>query len=112
MKQKTLRRIYQHFSELCEFKGGFVIDGKFINVGKINTKEECAQKVRGEYPDATGVTWHDRDGYNGVCYAEFGNNFTPSLTTVFGCLFHGISYFIYLYILQFFCFITYYITQQ
>ena len=77
---------------------------------KTNTKEECAIKVREEYPDATGVTWYEfpgiRGGYDGGCYPEFGNSLTTKTggKGVFGCLFNGISYFIYMYVSQFYCF--------
>lgn len=100
MNQKILRRIYQSFSELCEFKEDFVGYGsRELIVGLGRTKEECAQKVRGEYVGATGVTWGKRDTY---CYAEYGNNWQLSESSgLLGCKFQGITYCIYLYALHF-----------
>ena len=84
-------------------------------MGNTNTKEECVQKARGEYPDATGVSWTD---YEGKCFADFGNKLIPYPSDIwiwYGCMFHGISYCIDLYILQFYDFeimiITYNISQ-
>ena len=94
-----MRRIYQYFSGLCEFKENFVGSG-FVNlVGITDTMEKCAQKVRGEYFDATGVSWGKNNGW---CYAEFGNNWRVMESAgLFGCLFHGITYCIYLHTIQF-----------
>ena len=99
LNQKTLIRIYQHFSELCEFKEDFVGYGLFRLVGITDKMEECAQKVRGEYFDATGVSWRESNGW---CYAEYGNNWQLSESSgLIGCKFNGITYCIYLYTLHF-----------
>ena len=92
--------VFQYISELCEFKeeGGSIF-GQYNNTGSTtNTKEECALKVRGEFPNATGVSWYE-DG--GSCYAQFGNWLVDvySKSGRHTCLFHGIRYYNYQYIL-------------
>ena len=104
MNQKTLRQIHQYFSELCEFKENFLIDGNYKFLEKTNSKEACALKAQehvDEYPDAIGVLW-DEGGRD--CYKEF-EKWTITTTKPygsgkgwFGCSF-GISYCIYLPIL-------------
>ena len=91
MNHKTLIWVYQYFSELCEFKKeGGAIFGQCNNMeSTTNTKEECALKVRGQFPDATGVSWYEDDG---SCYAQFGNWLADGATGRQGCLFHGIRY--------------------
>jgi len=88
------------FTELCEFKEGVIYGGWGMDtVGKTNTKEECAIKVRQEYPDAIGVIWDEFHGETRenaefvphMCYAEFGTRITPQtgVKGVFGCLFNA-----------------------
>ena len=67
-------------------------------VGKTNTKEECAERARRKYPNATGASWIENTGR---CYVEFGTiRYWGESQDVgyFACLFHGKSYCIYLYI--------------
>ena len=65
------------------------------------SNEACLQKVLEEYPNANGVNiyWSDMIGvYSGICYASFGNKLIFKGQGFYGCMFHGISYCIYIYV--------------
>ena len=76
------------------------------------SNEACLQKVLEEYPNANGVSLYWREPrwrYDALCYASFGNKLIFKGQGFYGCMFHGISYFIYIYIYVYYNFAALYI---
>ena len=71
---------------MCSFKDDYFIRGHFeAHTYTLDSREACLDLVRNQYPNATGVSWYEKDSF---CYANFGN----SLAGLFGfssCLFKG-----------------------
>ena len=68
----------------CFFHDGYIQGSTAKKVANINNECGCAIRVKLEYPEAYGATWHLNDS----CWAEFGQHVVPtSSPKIKTCLF-------------------------
>ena len=54
--------------KICQFKNGYLVGGKSINLGEKNGEQECAALVKSKHPDAYSATHNEYS----TCYAVYG----------------------------------------